>query len=365
MLRESTKSSSKRVAQEIFDKRVSEALAELRMDGVRRDWTVENGCSKYLLERSTRQLKDARFHCDVIMKYLAQVEMKVVHSDHPAVKKMVAERRLIVSNTTINHHLKVLQKILNDASRVWRDECGLSWIQEAPRIRLLKTEEVGGYALTSGEEKELLRHLPEHLRDCATLAIHTGLRSSVISQLRWDWEVRIPRLGVTVFDIPEHIRGVKNGRPHRVILNSISREVVERRRGQCETVVSRPVSGKFVPIKTMRTRVWRRAVERAGLSECRDGQSFRIHDLRHTCATRLREMGVSMEDRKDILGHVNQDITTHYSAPQVSNLLAQSELLVRWYEEAPLMEIHTGGHIGSTNCASDWVVPQKSRSKSL
>ena len=49
-----------------------------------------------------------------------------------------------------------------------------------------------------------------------------------------------------------------------------------------------------------------------------------VHNLRHTYATRLRAASVSHEDRKDLLGHSNGSMTTHYSQAEVSNLIAAS-----------------------------------------
>jgi hypothetical protein len=47
----------------------------------------------------------------------------------------------------------------------------------------------------------------------------------------------------------------------------------------------------------------------------------RDHDLKHTCGRRLRSAGVSLETRKLLLGHKNGDITTHYSVPEIAELL--------------------------------------------
>ena len=48
---------------------------------------------------------------------------------------------------------------------------------------------------------------------------------------------------------------------------------------------------------------------------------LRVHDLRHTFGRRLRAAGVSLETRKVLLGHKNGDITTHYSAPEIKELI--------------------------------------------
>ncbi len=47
----------------------------------------------------------------------------------------------------------------------------------------------------------------------------------------------------------------------------------------------------------------------------------RVHDLKHTFGRRLRAAGVPVETRKVLLGHRNGDITTHYSAPELKELL--------------------------------------------
>ncbi|TMH40346.1 MAG: site-specific integrase, partial [Betaproteobacteria bacterium] len=46
-----------------------------------------------------------------------------------------------------------------------------------------------------------------------------------------------------------------------------------------------------------------------------------VHDLKHTFGRRLRAAGVSFEDRQVLLGHKNGSVTTHYSAPDVANLI--------------------------------------------
>ena len=55
------------------------------------------------------------------------------------------------------------------------------------------------------------------------------------------------------------------------------------------------------------------------LGYCR--AQVRVHDLKHTFGRRLRAAGVSLETSKVLLGHRNGDITSHYSAPELAELL--------------------------------------------
>jgi integrase len=68
---------------------------------------------------------------------------------------------------------------------------------------------------------------------------------------------------------------------------------------------------------------WRTARKKAELPW------LRVHDLKHTFGRRLRAAGVSFEDRQDLLGHKSGRITTHYSAPELINLIQAAERVCR------------------------------------
>jgi integrase len=89
--------------------------------------------------------------------------------------------------------------------------------------------------------------------------------------------------------------------------------VIEELRGKHPEYV---FTYKGKPISRMLRSAWKKARIRAGLTK------VRVHDLKHTFGRRLRAAGVSFEDRQDLLGHKSERITTHYSAAELSNLLA-------------------------------------------
>ena len=51
----------------------------------------------------------------------------------------------------------------------------------------------------------------------------------------------------------------------------------------------------------------------------------RVHDLKHMYGRRLRAAGVPIETRRVLLGHKNGDITTHYYAPELQELIDAAE----------------------------------------
>jgi integrase len=87
----------------------------------------------------------------------------------------------------------------------------------------------------------------------------------------------------------------------------------------------------------MMSSAWKRARERAAdkIEANTETQSpfgfrhVRVHDLKHTFGRRLRAAGVSLETRKVLLGHMTGDITSHYSAPELAELLDAANRVCR------------------------------------
>ena len=212
---------------------------------------------------------------------------------------------------TINHGLKVVRRILNLASSEWMDEYGLTWLANAPKIKLLPEHDLRKpYPLSWEEQSRLFKELPPHLEKMALFAVNTGCRDREICELRWDWEIKIPELtDLAVFIIPSTL--VKNGEDRLVVCNATARSVIEDARGKHPTQV---FSFRGKPLTRMLSSGWRTARKKAGLPQ------VRVHDMKHTFGRRLRAAGVSYEDRQDLLGHRSGRITTHYSSAELQNL---------------------------------------------
>jgi integrase len=135
-----------------------------------------------------------------------------------------------------------------------------------------------------------------------------------VCSLRWEWEEEVPYLNTSVFIIPAH--KVKNREERLVVLNSTARAAVEQVRGVHPEYV---FTFRGRRINKMNDSGWKSARKRAGLPQ------VRVHDLKHTFGRRLRPAGVSFEDRQDLLGHRSGKITTHYSAPELINLIEAAE----------------------------------------
>ncbi|MBS0375717.1 MAG: tyrosine-type recombinase/integrase [Proteobacteria bacterium] len=296
---------------ERFLARLMEQVRQASVYGVRPTRTFEQAAAKFVLEnRQKRSLDSDVGRLKGLMPFLGQYPLDRIHMGvlQPWIDR---RRKEEVSTGTINHGLKVVRRILNLAATDWMDEFGLTWLAVAPKVRLLPdTEKRQPYPMTWDEQGRLVKELPDHLAAMALFGVNTGCRDSEICGLRWDWEVKVPELGTSVFMIPG--RHVKNGDDRLVVLNRVAESIVASRRGRHPTHV---FVHRDQPVKRMLNGAWLRARVRAGLPQ------VRVHDLKHTFGRRLRAAGVSFEDRQDLLGHRSGRITTHYSAAELSKLI--------------------------------------------
>ena len=154
--------------------------------------------------------------------------------------------------------------------------------------------------------------------------LNTGVRDDVACSLRWEWEIKVPELGVSVFDVPrEHVKGRRRSR--LIVCNSVAQSIIETVRGQHpefvfvyrrERTTNTDVEPAmpYRPIQTMNNTAWQRARKLAGLGD------LHVHDLRHTVGMRLREAGVPEGTASDVLWHSTRNVTQHYSMAQLVEL---------------------------------------------
>lgn len=296
------------------EKYLARRLEEIRLAtvyGVRPKRTFKEAATKFLMENQhKRSISDDAGRLREVVKYIGDLPIEAIHIG--SLQSFIEGRRKDeVSTRTINHGLMIVRRILNLAASEWMDEFGLTWLNSAPKIKLLPEPDLRKpYPLSWDEQHKLFQQLPEHLNNMALFAVNTGCRDREICELRWDWEIQIPELPhIIVFIVPGEL--VKNGEERLIVCNETVREVIEGERGKHPTHV---FSFKGRPLSRMLSTGWRQAREKAKLPE------VRVHDLKHTFGRRLRAAGVSFEDRQDLLGHRSGRITTHYSSAELQSL---------------------------------------------
>jgi len=260
-----------------------------------------------------------------VMPYIGQLELHQVHdlTLAPFKDARLAEGR---SHKTINLALGVVRRILNLCASTWRDEEGRTWLELAPKISMLPLvgHQREPHPISWPEQRALLPELPDHLARMALFTLNTGVRDDVVCSLRWDWEIKVPELGISVFLVPRgHVKGRRRARP--LVCNSVAQSVIETVRGQHPEFVfvyrrervknlDQAPTMPYRRIERMNNSGWDTGRKAAGLPD------LHVHDLRHTVGMRLREAGVPEATISDILWHAKKNVTQHYTMAQIVEL---------------------------------------------
>lgn len=309
-IHESTGTSDLETAELILARRIEE-IRQATVFGARPYRLFRDAAAKFLEENlHLASIADYATQLKQLDPYIGNLPVEKVHlgSLQPYIKD---RRQQGIKTKSINLALSVVRRILNLASRLWRDEHGLTWLDTPPLIQMLPvTDARQPYPLSWEEQRMLFQALPDHLARMALFKVNTGCREQEVCQLRWDWEVKVPELETSVFIVPG-VR-VKNREDRLVVLNRVAMSVVEQMRGIHPEHV---FSYRGHAVGTINNSGWKTARKKAGLEQ------VRVHDLKHTFGRRLRAANVPLETRKVLLGHRNGDITTHYSAPELEELI--------------------------------------------
>ena len=301
------------------------------LHGERPTRTFDQAAAHYvLLNREKVSLDTEISLLKPLMPFVGHLTLAQIHDGTlaPFVKARLEDGR---SHKTVNLALGLARRILNLAAGSWRDEDGRTWLEHAPRITMLP---LVGYQreprpISWAEQRKLLPLLPDHLARMALFTLNTGVRDDVVCSLRWEWEIFVPQLGVSVFDVPRrHVKGRKLSR--LVVCNSVAQSIIDTVRGQHPEFVfvyrrervkklnEEPVM-PYRPVSRMLNTAWKNARKRAHLGD------LHVHDLRHTVGMRLREAGVPESTVADVLWHSTQTMTRHYSIAQIVELHAAVE----------------------------------------
>lgn len=298
------------------------AAREVAVHGARPKRTFEQASVHYLETHQEKTSLETEVHLlKGVMPFIGGLELHQVHDSSlaPFIADRLAKKR---ARKTINLALGVVRHILNLAATAWRDETGLTWLQHPPKITLLSLvgHQREPQPISWAEQRRLLPELPTHLARMSLFTLNTGARDNVVCSLRWEWEIQVPELGVSVFEVPRTT--VKGRRSSRVLVcNAVAQSVLESVRGMHPERVfvyrqetARKPPQAFRGIEAMNNTAWQKARARAGLGD------LHVHDLRHTVGMRLREAGVAESTISDLLWHKTATMTRHYTMAQIVEL---------------------------------------------
>lgn len=206
------------------------------------------------------------------------------------INRYVASRK--ASPGTIQKEVMALRRLLNIAVREWRaipfNPClGVGLPPSPPaRVRYLNPPEI----------EALLSHCSPKIRPVVSLALWTGMRKGEILGLRW--------MDVDLLNQRIVLPQSKSGKTRIVLLNESAMDVF---RSMHLSLNAEPESNVF--------RLTSDEVFHNFISACQKAriQNFRFHDLRHTCASLMRQRGVQLDAIARQLGHADLRMAQKYA----------------------------------------------------
>lgn len=206
--------------------------------------------------------------------------------------------------STVNRKMAAMRKMLNVAV----DHGVILKAPKVPKQRLAQ-DEVRFFTLS--EEARIIERAKnlglDDWSDFIQLAVDTGCRLGEL--LKMKWHNLSPELDKV------HIWHTKSGKPRTIPLTARAQGVLKRRLeafgDEAGPFVMWSTNGRT--LVTTRRRQWGTLTQASGLQK-------RIHDLRHTCASRLVQRGVDLLRVKDWMGHTKIETTLIYAHLTPSNL---------------------------------------------
>ena len=285
-------------------------------------WTWHQGVLAYLKEKKILSTSDTMRYFNVLDRYIpANMPLNDICNDtfeklrDDSASQGLHENRKTKGNkqSATNRYIQVARAVLYFCKTKGTNDN--RWVQQDPNLRTHdeEAEKRIPWVLNHEEEICLLDALPDHLADISKFILNTSVRSGEALNLKWKQLHSMPEIG-SFFLIPASEHKNKEAKP--VYLNAVAEAIINKCHGKHEEYV---FTYKGNPIKKMSRTAWPNAMKKAGLWDTSSEALAHAtnqrahypipHDLRKTCNTRLKHLGIPLGTRQMILGHTSGYIT--------------------------------------------------------
>jgi integrase len=244
-----------------------------------------------------------------------QVERFKAQRKTDFVSRFKATKKTPISPTTINRELACLKTLFSKAVEWGRIE--KDTVRAVKKFRENNARE---RILSAEEARRLVEAAAKSIRPVLIIALNTGMRKNEILSLKWA-NVDFLRGYVLIEDS-------KSGKPRKIPMNGAVSSALMALPHVAEFVFYNPeTKGPVRDIKTAFKAACRRA--KADPKDEKDPGivGLRLHDLRHTAATKMIEAGVDLVTVSKILGHASIQMTMRYAHPTPENMKRAVEYL--------------------------------------
>lgn len=238
-----------------------------------------------------------------------------------------------VTGSTINRELDLLSAAMNyvRVTLEWNVQnavSGMSLKEPEGRLRWITKDEAERLIAEASKEERKSPHLADFIR----LALNTGCRKNELLKLSWD---RVDFAAGCIRLEGDH---TKNDKRRVVPLSEVARSALaNREKFRAEHCPKSPwvFSHRNGERVQFLQNGFESACDRAGIS------NFRVHDMRHTCASWLVSAGVSLLEVKALLGHSSIEMTERYAHLAPENLSRVANTLDRLQSSVSLTNSKT------------------------
>ena len=337
-IRESTKQSNKRVADQIEAARKTQfAKAEVGIQHRKPAPTLKEFAPQFE--------KAIEVHCAdkprTVAFYKAKTKTLIANDalascridaiDEGAIEAYVqirsrtqSRRKATLSPGSINRELATLRRLLRMAHE-WKE------IQRVPRIRLLRGERNREFVLTPAQEVVYFAACPNPLCDIATVLLDSGLRLGEALSLEWPQVHLEPAKGAKFGHLTVLSGKAKNRKSRNVPLSERAIAVLNRWGPNPTGFVFARADGTLLPDSHLDQQ---HARIRKLLKMPID---FVLHSLRHTFGTRLGESGADVFTIMRLMGHSTVTVSQRYVHPSPEAVeLAFERLTAMNREKVPI-----------------------------
>jgi integrase len=308
-LRESSKSPTRRVAEDLLKKRLGELgrgafvnpTAEVRI-------TVNDLLDALVLDYHNRRNRTAReIEGRIVPLRTGFGRVRAIDVTADRLERYKADRSALgKAPATINRELAALR-------RAFRIAVSRRRIQTMPTFELLPERNARQGFLEPATFAALARELPSHLQDFARFGYLSGWRKGEIQTLAWS---AVDRAAGVVTLRAEHS---KNGEPRTLPMAGELAALIDRRwsarvveRHGTTTVCPFVFHHDGEPIGDFR-KAWAAAAKRAGIA------GILFHDLRRSAVRNLDRAGVSQSVAMSITGHKTISVYHRYRIVRVDD----------------------------------------------
>ena len=205
-------------------------------------------------------------------------------------QKKINNKNKYISNSAINREMDNIRRVFSLAKSNNKIR-----INPCDNLKKLKIKNPTKRYLQKDEEEKLLKVANPTMQAVIITALHTGMRSSEIKNLKWS----------DVFLRENYLIALntKNGKPRKLVITPQMKKCFKKLPKLSDYVFTNPATKQ--PYKSFKS-TFKRTVERAKIPY------ITFHELRHSTGSRLNELGVDLITIQEILDHADARTTLGY-----------------------------------------------------